>query len=452
MKLVTVKNYRCFREEQKARLAPLTLLVGENSTGKTSFLAMVRALWQVAFESVVPDFQEPPYDLGTFGEIAYNRSSRSRAKFFEASFETVIKGQRRRGPRRPENETAIFSVTYESREGVPYPTSRKLTSGNRLIEVSESLFHVAVNDRETFTNPTWPPWLGDGELIPLQFIPFHSLPRDSSEDGDEPASEKSYDSLTEDDLNRLFDLALLVFAIEDKSLVSQARQSPFAGAPVRSTPRRTYDPARPFRDPSGEYVPTLLANLSRRDPDEWERLKDALEKFGQDSGLFDEISIESLGRTEGSPFQLHVRKAAGRSRGTKRNLIDVGYGVSQALPILTELLRREHPSMFLLQQPEVHLHPTAQAALGSLFCEIASWDRQILVETHSDYILDRVRMDVRDGKTNLKAEDVSILYFEPVGPEVKIHSLTLDDDGNIVNAPPGYRRFFMEETRRSIGI
>ena len=88
MNLVTVKNYRCFREEQRARLAPLTLLVGENSTGKTSFLAMVRALWQVAMESRVPDFQEPPYDLGTFGEIAYNRS-RSGAQSFEAGFERL---------------------------------------------------------------------------------------------------------------------------------------------------------------------------------------------------------------------------------------------------------------------------------------------------------------------------------------------------------------------------
>ena len=44
MDKITLKNYRCFREEQTARLAPLTLLVGENSTGKTSFLAMIRAL------------------------------------------------------------------------------------------------------------------------------------------------------------------------------------------------------------------------------------------------------------------------------------------------------------------------------------------------------------------------------------------------------------------------
>ena len=97
-----------------------------------------------------------------------------------------------------------------------------------------------------------------------------------------------------------------------------------------------------------------------------------------------------------------------------RNLVDVGYGVSQSLPVLTELLSDNAPSTYLLQQPEVHLHPTAQAALGSLFCNIAAKGVQMLVETHSDYLLDRIRMDVRDGKgePTLKPEDVSILYFE----------------------------------------
>ena len=255
--------------------------------------------------------------------------------------------------------------------------------------------------------------------------------------------------MIEGDVEQLYELAA---SFERRLSRRRNSKPPFAGAPVRSTPKRTYDPARPFQDPSGEYIPTLLVNISRRDQQEWERLKGALEEFGKGSGLFDEISIELLGKTEGSPFQLHVRKSGGKLKGRKRNLIDVGYGVSQALPILTELMRKDQPSMFLLQQPEVHLHPSAQAALGSLFCEITSWERQLIVETHSDHLLDRVRMDVRDRKTDLKPDDVSILYFEPEGLDVKIHSLTLDENGNVMNAPPGYRQFFMEEMSRSIGF
>ena len=77
---------------------------------------------------------------------------------------------------------------------------------------------------------------------------------------------------------------------------------------------------------------------------------------------------------------------------------------------------------------------------------------QLIVETHSDHLLDRVRMDVRDGETDLKAEDVSVLFFEPGEFDVTIHSLRLDQDGNVLDAPPTYRQFFMDEMERSIGL
>ena len=87
MDRIVLKNFRCFHEEQTARLAPLTLLVGENSTGKTSFMAMIRALWDVAYEHRVPDFKEDPYDLGSFDDIAHHRGrGGGRAEVFEAAF------------------------------------------------------------------------------------------------------------------------------------------------------------------------------------------------------------------------------------------------------------------------------------------------------------------------------------------------------------------------------
>ena len=131
----------------------------------------------------------------------------------------------------------------------------------------------------------------------------------------------------------------------------------------------------------------------------------------------------------------------------------MGYGVSQVLPIITELLRPDVSPLFLLQQPEVHLHPRAQAVLGSLFCQVASRrDCQLVIETHSDHLMDRVRMEVRDGKTKLKPDEVSILFFESRGLGVQIHSLRLDEEGNIRHAPESYRRFFMQETQRSLGL
>ena len=119
---------------------------------------------------------------------------------------------------------------------------------------------------------------------------------------------------------------------------------------------------------------------------------------------------------------------------------------------ISRAVRREEAPLLLLQQPEVHLHPSAQAALGSLFCQSAKQDRQLVVETHSDHLLDRVRMDVRDGATTLQPDDVSILFFERDRLDVRIHSLRIDGEGNILDAPDSYRQFFMDETRRSLGL
>ena len=223
----------------------------------------------------------------------------------------------------------------------------------------------------------------------------------------------------------------------------------YASAPVRSKPHRTYDPARVARDSEGDYIPMYLANEYFENNKRWGSIKMHLEAFGRKAGLFDEISIRRLGKQTG-PFQVQVRRFTSRAKGPERNLIDVGYGVSQVLPVVTELLRPDTPPMFLLQQPEVHLHPSAQAALGSLFCDVAGPKRQLIVETHSDHLIDRVRMDVRDGETKLNPDDVSILYFERKGLHVSIHSLGIDPEGNITSAPAGYRQFFMEETTRSL--
>ena len=74
------------------------------------------------------------------------------------------------------------------------------------------------------------------------------------------------------------------------------------------------------------------------------------------------------------------------------------------------------------------------------------------METHSDHLLDRVRMDIRDRKTNLRADDVSLLYFEREGLGVCIHALRFDEDGNVRDAPNTYRRFFLEEVERQLGL
>ena len=445
MNQVTLENFRCFRDEQRARLAPLTLLVGENSTGKTSFLALLRALWDAAYLSVAPDFKEAPYDLGSFDEIAHFRGGRSgRAQEFRAGFDVLPKSWDRR---RKTAEYLRFEVMFARKGTAPVPT--ELLFGREDIEIaiyvaedaSQKIRYRTGRGAWSWSEPAEPGarLLAGRNYRPLRYTYFVLKEKGNLKPvGDSP-------SVTDEDIARLGEL---LYGFD----TFYRGERPFASAPVRSKPRRTYDPSRPAHDPEGETIPMYLSTAFFEDKRSWKRLKDALEEFGQEAGLFDEIAVRPLGQRGSEPFQMQVRKFAPRAKGPLRNLIDVGYGVSQVLPVITELFRDSYTPMFLLQQPEVHLHPSAQAALGSLFCRIAGRRRQLVVETHSDHLLDRVRMDVRDSEGKLKPDDVSILFFERGNLDVRIHSLRLDGEGNVLNAPPGYRSFFMAETKRSLRL
>jgi predicted ATPase len=139
------------------------------------------------------------------------------------------------------------------------------------------------------------------------------------------------------------------------------------------------------------------------------------------------------------PFQIQVAVA-----GPAVNLTDVGYGVSQALPIVVQSVLKTTSRVLLMQQPEVHLHPRAQAALGSFFAGLIEADeRLVIMETHSDYLVDRVRQEVASGK--LDRNKVQILFFDKPKLETKIYPITLDESGNIESAPETYRSFFLRE-------
>ena len=437
---ITAKNFRCFREVE-ARLAPLTLLVGENGTGKTSFLALVRALVESAYGLRTPDFREPPYDLGVFGDIVHDRGSRNgRAKSFRGSFEA-----RRNGRRFGAHE---YRITFEERAAFAAPSEHRYGSGDlRFTERSSHFVLETADGRWSGSRPgpesfaledryRPPPWFVLNGMDPgVEGAAGSAVGFESAGEGDGRPGAEALDRIS----------AML------RTFPKPRWVRPFCSAPVRTRPLRTYEPFKPTLDVEGDSIPTYLATLSARHPQEWETLRARIESFGRGAGLFDDFRIHHFGDTLGGPFRIEVRKHSNRRiKGPWRNLADVGYGVSQVLPLLVQVHRSRGAPMFLLQEPEIHLHPSAEATLGSLLCEVAASGRQVLVETHSDHLMDRIRMDVRDGKTKLKPEEVSLLYFERGDREAQIHSIEFDQAGAVNGAPESYRRFFFDEVRRSI--
>ena len=166
-----------------------------------------------------------------------------------------------------------------------------------------------------------------------------------------------------------------------------------------------------------------------------------IRKFGKNSGLFDEINaIPYDAKDPRSPIKIIVQ------RGGKEFLIDrVGYGVSQILPILVESLifsLGNVNAVLLIQQPELHLHPRAQAAFGVLLKDLSSKRLRFVVETHSDFILDRFRYMQNRQKHK---SDAQILFCNNTREGNKIVKIEINDSGHIVNPPREYREFFLRE-------
>ena len=129
--------------------------------------------------------------------------------------------------------------------------------------------------------------------------------------------------------------------------------------------------------------------------------------------------------------------------GIAGNLIDYGYGVSQVLPVLWGL-GSIGPGPLVLEQPEVHLHPSAQGHVGE-YIVAASQTRQILVETHSEHIINRARLAVARG--NLDAADVMILYVDRDKDGSRAVPIPLDSNGDfLAKWPNGFFEERFEDT------
>ena len=117
--------------------------------------------------------------------------------------------------------------------------------------------------------------------------------------------------------------------------------------------------------------------------------------------------------------------------------IHCGFGITQILPIIVAALSVPKNSLLLIENPEVHLHPAGQAKMGQFLAEVAHAGIQVILETHSDHVLNGVRRSVKAGR--IPAEGVMIHFFRTRTPESpQVISPILDSSGNVDVWPEGF--------------
>lgn len=134
-------------------------------------------------------------------------------------------------------------------------------------------------------------------------------------------------------------------------------------------------------------------------------------------------------------IQLNLRSASGKN---KVNIADVGFGVSQIFPILLEGLRMSTGGTMILEQPEIHLHPNLQMQLADYFICLALSGKNVIVETHSDHIVNRIVRRIVEEKSHPLKDLIGLYYIQPSEDGALFEEVKIDERLGIVNWPKDF--------------
>ena len=139
-----------------------------------------------------------------------------------------------------------------------------------------------------------------------------------------------------------------------------------------------------------------------------------------------------------------IQLVATTGRGLPVRTSEIGVGVSQVLPVVVAALDPDRPAITAIEQPELHVHPRLEVELGDLFAEQAAGGGVFLIETHSEHLMLRLLRRIEEtgsgelpeGKPALKPDQVSVLYVEQFGGEVRATRLRIDETGEFIDRWP----------------
>ena len=404
------QNFKSWANTGKLRFAPLTGFFGANSSGKTSILQILLMLKQTV-EHPTLKLDEPLYfgneaslvNLGNFDDVIhqhYPNSNLGVSVSWRLSEEMGI------------NEYLTDSLSFS--------TSIRNESGHPVLEA----YCYSANGQK---------WQLEKDVQDYTF----KFPDFLVKTGDPAYSEGSiwayphrfYGVETKDHLHAI------LLPLED-SLENLFERISYLG-PLRELPRPHYNWGGKPPEGVGRHGEEMVSALfsSRLQSSD---LDDHVPKWLKSLGLIDSYRLAPVPRTQ-KDYEFLVTKHEG---GPEVRLSDVGFGVSQVLPVLILCYYAPEGSILILEQPEAHLHPKVQSELGDVLIDVVKKRNiQVILESHSEHLIHRLML--RTAEEQLSVDDTA-LYFCQINEGVsEIDPLQVDEYGNINNWP---QEFFGDVT------
>jgi hypothetical protein len=398
---IRLKNFRNWTTEhwdQGVALKPITLILGRNSAGKTSILQPLRLLKQTieatdfGTQLLLDGTKADGVNLGAFADVVHDHDEKESVGI---GFEVREKGVSVDVTFRQVNERPVIeSLTYRVRE-----EKLGVTRGaNAAYQLQSPRFRL----------PNW-----DGAKTVHEAKQTYEPGR---------AVELPDAALT--------DLGPTLGPVVRQAIV--AAKEAFATfhylGPLRPPPAREVTWSQ--QDPTvlgSTGSETIQALISAETGKHKGALRASVSEWLKRLDLAESIEITRVGKT--LLYQIEVVR-----NGKRSNLADVGYGVSQVLPVITLLHFVPEGSVILCEDPEAHLHPMAQSGLADLFVEVAKQRKlQVLIETHSEHLFRRLQYLI--AADTVKADDCALYYVDRDEPSAKLTELRADEFGRIQNWP-----------------
>ncbi len=429
-----LRNFRSFRDSGPVALGRLNVLIGANSSGKSSFLYSLLLLKQTLEDPNLENFLVTDgriVSLGGFGDLAFGHSGSEGIglsltldpSFVQENsrvFAPYGDESRDKEKLSPSEVDLLFGCNQRNKQFFLKSFSLMSQAGLNLIRGT-----CNANGKPTSVESALLPTLKPSTISFFHFLPNVWMKRSTQRP-----------TLF---LNRTLSENRFVW---EKIF----RETTYIG-PVRSTIQMHYTVTGESPTSVGARGENLLAVLFQDQRLSSRRRKLLLAKLNKwlegHFGFVKDIKLEPL--TKGR--SVYALTGLDPQTGVRVNLSQVGFGVSQAAPIIVQGFLSLPGSCLLIEQPEIHLHPAAQADLGDLFIDIMGDRKQVFVETHSEHLILRIRRRIAEGRIN--PGDVRLLFVNKGNDGSKIETLELDARGQVANWPKG---FFEEGYTESLKI
>ncbi|MBN1900688.1 DUF3696 domain-containing protein [Candidatus Sumerlaeota bacterium] len=407
---IIIRGFKSIYERQEIDIRPLTILAGANSSGKSSVIQPILLLKQTI---------EAPSDPGALLLDGPNvRFTKAEQLISHILGKNVLNGF-----------TAGLEIDNESRLEIEFKREKKTG-----YDVSSMLYSSNTEKKPTKITPE----MSHDDIVKL-------LPTLAKFNQNIDKTETQWIVIRK----KCF-LSFELFRVSDKKkigsfgnygIVYGSNFIPHIEALIhlpglRGNPRRTYP-----KSAMGPLFPGTFENYAASIISEWQaKNDDRLKQLGaalEEMGLTWKVKAERLDDTQ---VEIRVGRLTHGKRGGASDLVsiaDVGFGVSQSLPVVTALIAAKPDQIVYLEQPEIHLHPNAQRKLAHILKNAAERGVIVIIETHSSLLLREIQTLVAAG--SLDKDLVKLHWFQRQDDGLsKIHSAELDENGAFGDWPEDF--------------